>query len=668
MPWYIFSGLYLIIWSALLVHCLLRRRFYPIFGQRWGTRVFWLLTFVFLNPLLTFLYFVFGFLLGPGKSREPRKPIGLGSVAAIAFVGVVLALFEWPFTGYDAGPPVVLRKESPERPKSQEHLLQRSKESLRRLEAHIGTIRARSGVQTFGSTSAESDARASVRSVMLVCQSPHHLLDRAARAFQKALVRLPDVDNVEYYPYETWPEPGGPLPDVFITMDILEIHEKTLLCSRRLNAIIQWKIGSTPLAGPARQAHAQVPPVVAFNLESRLDYGSTSVAIESPRAEYKLEADGISAEMIKSISKQFENLLDKHGRLPQVPQILCGTYREPPAFAFLSDHSAQRLISGSGLFKNNHTVWRFAQKRATSEALTACGDELKTLGWGSEDLGNDSLSMQKADEHIHIFRERRRDASAETVDTAAPDKPSSNVSMFACYESDFTPDQMQQAMDALLESKAEIETLLAFERYLRTPEQSERLRAILEASPVCTLDGSLVLGRYWAQRGDTDKGRQWLMRARAMQRAEKGRDARSQEIRSLAVKLGDESLAEVTVSEQTLRDVGFVNTERLTEPLKVERALGEPVLLYRRLDGGRLHTFALRVVRSFEVPLLAPYGLLVVEKREGPSSSSQTAGRVRPDGVWAAEASVQGLAGQNESTQLTVESVGDERFLFLITP
>jgi hypothetical protein len=348
--------------------------------------------------------------------------------------------------------------------------------------------------------------------------------------------------------------------------------------------------------------------------------------------------------------------------------MLCGTYREPPTFAFLSDSSTQRLVSGSGLFKNNHTVWRFPEKRATSETLTACRDELKALGWGSEDLGKDSLWMQKADEHIHIFRERRREASAGAVETAEADKPSSNVSMFACHESDFTPDQMQQAMDALLESKAEIETLLLFERYLRTPEQSERLRAILETSPICTLDGSLVLGRYWAQRGDTDKGRQWLMRARAMQRAEKGRDARSQEIRSLARKLADESLAEVAVSEQTLRDVGFVNAEQLTEPLKVEKALGQPVLLYRRLDGGRLHTFALRVVRLFDAPSPAPYGLLVVEKREGPSSSSQTAGSVRPDGVWAAEASVQGLAGQNESAQLTVESVGDERFLFLITP
>lgn len=672
MPWYILSGLYLVVWSALLIHCLLRRQFYPIFGRRWGTKVFWLLTFVFLNPLLTFLYFVFGFLLGPGKTRQPGRPIGFGSVAAIAFVGVVLALFEWPFAGSDAGPVVVLQKESPGLRESQE---QKQEPNLENWTfpagggaAHVGTIKARSGVQTFGSTSAESDARVSVRSVMLVCQSPHRLLDRAAREFAKALVRLPDVDKVEYYPYETWPEPGARLPDVFITMDLLELREDTFLCSRRLSVLVQWKVDSAPFADPAGKVHDHAPPVLTFDLESRLDYGSATLGIESPRALYKLEADSISAEMIKSISKQFGNLLDKYGRLPQVHEMLYGSYREPPAFAFLNDNSAERLISGNGLFKNNHTVWRFAEKRGTNEALTAYRDELKTSGWGSEDLGKDYLWMQKGNEYIHVFRERRHDASAGAVEAGEPDKPSSNGSMIAYYESDFSPDQIRQAMDALLESGAETETLLVFERYLRSPEQSERLRAILEASGVCTLDGSLVLGRYWADRGDMDKGRRWLMRARAMQRAEKEPNAKSQEIRSLAKKLADESLADVALTEQTLRDVGFVNAEQLTEPLKTERALDEPVLLYRRLDGSRLHTFALRVVRSLEAPLPAPYGLLIVEKRGGRSSSSQTAGKVRPDGVWAAETSITDLAGENKPVQLTIECMGNKRFLFVLSP
>ncbi|MHC4355235.1 MAG: hypothetical protein ACYS0H_21245, partial [Planctomycetota bacterium] len=47
------------IWAVLLIHCLLKRKFFPLFGRGWGTKIFWLITFVFRNPLLTLLYVIF---------------------------------------------------------------------------------------------------------------------------------------------------------------------------------------------------------------------------------------------------------------------------------------------------------------------------------------------------------------------------------------------------------------------------------------------------------------------------------------------------------------------------------------------------------------------------------------------------------------------------------
>ncbi|MEK7993521.1 MAG: PLD nuclease N-terminal domain-containing protein [Planctomycetota bacterium] len=673
MPWYVLSGVYLIIWSALLVHCLLQRQFYPVFGRRRGTKIFWLLTFIFLNPLLTFLYFVFGFLLRPAKGAPPGKPVGFASVAAIAFVAFVLAFFEWPFPDHRQEPVILSRQAA-------EMKAQEPNESLRGLEApwgqaHVVLVKAKNGVQTIGSTSAESDDRASVRSIVLVCQSPHALLDRATREFQKVLIGFADVEKVEYYPYGTWPEPGGPLPDIFITMDMLELHEKAFLCNRRLRAVIQWQVSDTLFPGSARTNHANAPPTVTFNMESRLDHDSTMMGIESPRSVYKVEADGIAAEMAKSVGKQFANLLDKYGQLPRVPAALYGTYREPLEFSFLKDNKAERLISASGLFEDNHTIWRFVEQRRMDEALTAYRDQLQAAGWGAEVFAKDSLQMQKENERIYIFRDRRRDPAAGAVESGEPGKPAEHVAgkpssnvMIAHYESYFTGDRIQKAMDAWLESETQTKTLLAFERCFRTPEQAERLRAAIEASPLCTLGGSLMLGRYWADRGQTDKARESLMRARAMQRAEKQRDAKSRVIRALAKRLGDESLAETAVSEQVFCEVGFVNAGQLGGPLELERALDEPVLLYRRLDDGRLRTVALRVVHSRDVSSPAPYGLLAVDRRERRSNASETAGRTEPDGSWVADFSLQGAAGENESMMATVKSVGDERFLFVVHP
>ena len=661
MLWYVLNGLYLIIWSALLIHCLFRREFYPIFGPKWGTKVLWLLTFVFFNPLLTLIYFIFGFLLRPAKAQKRGKLIGFGSVVVIGCVGIVIVLFEWPLSGYKAKP-VVIQSESGKEKPTDAALLGSG------FEPHAGIIEAKNNVQTVSSTSAGDGAKVSTRSVLLICQHPHHLLDRTTRMFQKSLVRLPYVDKVAYYPFGTRPEPGGILPDVFITIDMPRVNENNFFRGRKLKAVIKWKAGSSMFPGPSHSVRAYMPPVVNFNIEGQLDHESRMVGIESPQSKYKLEADNISGEMIKSISKQFESLLDKHGQLPRLPEKLYGTYHEPPEFSFIRDDMVLWMISGRGLFKNNHTVWRFVDERGTEEALTAYHDELQTVGWSAEDISKEYLQMQKGNEHIYIFCQPRRDLKSGAIVGSDPQMSVSSVPMIAHYESYLTNDQMQKAMDALLGGGVEVKTLLVFEKFFHTPQQQERLRSIIEHSSVHTLDGYLAFVRYWADHNEMEKGRESLLCARAMQRAEKGHNVKAQEIKSLAKKLGDEGLADVPIGEDIFSEMGFINAEQLTKRLEIERALDEPVLFYRRLDSGDLHTFALRIVCSREPSPSVPYRLLTVEKRKDRSSSSETDGKIKPDGVWITDSSLNGLTRENKSIHLKVEGLGNERFLFAITP
>ncbi len=668
MPWYALSGLYLIVWSALLIHCLLQREFYPIFGRRWGTKVLWLLTFVFLNPLLTLVYFVFGFLLNPPKAKAEEQggssqtvPICFGSAVAIVLIGVVLVLFELPLSSSKSEPVFISNESGKNKPTEQE-------DSSGRFQVHIGTINANNKIQTLSSTSAGSGARVSMRNILIICKSPHDLLDRAMREFQKSLAQLPYVGEVAYYPFGTWPKPGGLLPDVFITINMPRVNEESFLHSRSFKAIIKWTAGSSIFAGTSHSDRPNTLPVVGFDIESQLEHESKMFGIESSRAKYKLAANSICSEMIKSMSKQFGNLLDKYGQMPESPEILHGVYHEPPELSFLKSDEVQQLISGKGLLKNNHTVWQFTDERQIDKALMAYRDELKTLGWGQEDLGKEYLRMQKANENIYIFRQRRRDSKAGTIFWSEPEKIASEASLIADYESDFTDDQMQKAMDALLDSDVEMKTLLIFERYFRTPKQLERLRSIIEESPVNTLDGCLMLARYWADRGQTDKGRESLLRARAMQRTEKGHNVRADEIKSLASELGDESLAEVPVDEEIFRQMGFINPEQLNDPIEIEKPINEPVLFYRRLGDGELQTVALRIIRSQESSYLVPYHLLTVESRKGSSSSSENGGKVMPDGVWVVDTSLNALTNKSKSIQLQVKSLGNEHFLFTITP
>jgi hypothetical protein len=666
MPWYAFSVLYLIIWSALLIHCLFKREFYPIFGKGWGTKVLWLVTFVFFNPLLTFVYFIFGSLPRPPRADEHKEHsrtarTGFGSAIAIACIGVVLVLFELPSKANKAEPVVTLNESGKEKPAE-------PNEPFYKFGVHLGTISARNSVQTLSSTSAGSGDRMSTRNILLICQSPHRLLDCTAREFQKSLAQLPYVDKVTYCPFGTRPKPVGHLPDVFITINMPEVNEKTFLRSRYIKAIIKWTAGSSIFADASNSVQNYTPPVVKFDIESQLDHESEMFGIESSQAKYKLAADDICREMIKSISKQFENLLDKYGRMPELPEILNGTYHEPPELSFLEGDKVEQLISGYGLLKNNHTLWRFVETRKTEKALAAYLDELKNLGWGQEDLGKDYLRMQKGNEHIYIFRHRQRDSKAGTFFWSESEKTGSETSLIADYESYLTNDQMQKAMDALLDCNVEIKTILIFEKYFSTPQQLERLRSIIEQSPVQTLDGCLILARYWADRGEMEKGRELLLRARAMQRTEKDYNVRVEEIKDLAKKLGDESLADVPVTEEIFREMGFINIEQLTEPMEIERSINEPVLFYRRLDDGELKTFALRVIRSQEPSYSVPYQLLTVESQKGNSSSSENGGKVMPGGAWVVKSSINVLASESKSIQLQVKCLDNEHFMFAVTP
>jgi hypothetical protein len=42
----------------------------------------------------------------------------------------------------------------------------------------------------------------------------------------------------------------------------------------------------------------------------------------------------------------------------------------------------------------------------------------------------------------------------------------------------------------------------------------------------------------------------------------------------------------------------FINPEQLKEPVEIEKAISEPVLLYRNLGDGELQTFSLQIIRS----------------------------------------------------------------------
>ena len=87
MLWYLSVGIYLLVWTLLLIHCLRRRYFYPLLGRQLATKILWLATFLFLSPPLTLIYAIFGVMIKPSDSHKQLKLIRPASVLILALIG-----------------------------------------------------------------------------------------------------------------------------------------------------------------------------------------------------------------------------------------------------------------------------------------------------------------------------------------------------------------------------------------------------------------------------------------------------------------------------------------------------------------------------------------------------------------------------------------------------
>jgi hypothetical protein len=267
-----------------------------------------------------------------------------------------------------------------------------------------------------------------------------------------------------------------------------EFAEDEFLHSRRLQAKIKWKASSSmfeEMSDLTRSLNNN--PLIQFNITSEIRYDSTMIGIESPEAEYKLEAKNISNEMTKSVSKQLENLLGNYKELPELPDFLFGNYTEPPEFSFLKKENSVQLFSGNGLLKDNCTIWVLKDKRETSEALNEYSEAMKNAGWEEEKRGDDYLCMHKNNERMHIFRQSHKYLFAEPI--LKDDSP--HTSMIAHYESIFSDERLEKVIDELVKSKVDTNTLLIFEKYFKTPQQKKLICSLIEKVSTSTLNGHI---------------------------------------------------------------------------------------------------------------------------------------------------------------------------------
>jgi hypothetical protein len=146
----------------------------------------------------------------------------------------------------------------------------------------------------------------------------------------------------------------------------------------------------------------------------------------------------------------------------------------------------------------------------------------------------------------------------------------------------------------------------------------------VESQQVKTMDGHLLIGRHYAGRDETAKAIEALMMARALARAQRKHDPAAQEIKSLAKKIGDESLTKVELGVETYQRAGFIDMSAVDMDSAYERGVDEPLLFYAMSvdeEGSgktQIKTVAIRISKAIGTE--DQYEVETVMKQRGSSS------------------------------------------------
>ncbi len=660
MLWHTLKILYLLLWLVLLVHCFRKKRFFPILGSGLSTKALWLLTFLFFNPLLTLLYLIFGLALRPPIKRKARALGRVGSVLAAVLIVATVVLFEMPAIGDRQSGPVVITEDDT-KPTGKPALT---------FEANAGKLASSNNYSTSTFSSHSQNARFSAASILILCRDDHLLLDKVTRILQQQLAAQPYVKRVTYYPPSEAADMKEMLPDVFIMLAMPRIDETKSPIGRKLDATLTCSAGRTLYPGHSHTFYSNSPPVINFGIESTLEHKSNFTGIESRQARYKQQARDIADQLAKGLIGQFDKWKDAHGLLPELPDFLYPLTTDVCDFDFLQGESARVILSGTGLLLNNHTTWMFIDDRPTLDVLKECRDKLRQLGWrGGRELDGESkhpiesMTMSKGDEQITIFRQRRRNRNLGRIVFDNSDEPAKPMPMIAHYRSLFTSDQMNNAMDQLLNADVDIETIMIFEQFIRNDQHKEKFLSLIEQNPVQSMRGCLTLADFYADENQLEKATAAFMRARVFARVDKKLNPESNRFKQIAKKLGDESLAKAAMDISHFTEAGFIDLTDRTETATVEKGLNDPAAFCIVNDEGDICTVVLTIQpaapSSESSPLPRQYELARIVKTKNSSSVGTSSYRPGPTSVYLRDWGLD---------LVTIKSLANERFRFSISP
>ncbi|MBN1362124.1 MAG: hypothetical protein JW993_16130 [Sedimentisphaerales bacterium] len=610
---------YVVFWAVLLVLCLRKRDFCPIFSDSRNTRQFWLATFVLVNPVLTVLYLIFGQLRSP-QARPVRAVRDVAVVIAIAgfFLNIPGLTHVWmqPFMGRSAG-----SAEPGDEPA---------------VTARAAIIEAANNNSASSMTSSSDNNRLACRRMAVIVEGEHPLLVRTGSALAERLEAIPAVEEVELHANGAFPPAGQRAPDVFVRLYLGNIQETPIPYSLKLRAEIGAEVGQSPLASTHHYRDTFMPPLLDFSTNIELTHTSTTTGYESVR--YSMAAENIAKELSGQIAKALDQWADKHGLLPELPADVYGQYVPHELPGPLARFEPTLLGSYTGLLTRNETYLQFSLTGEPAESIRSVRDAMTDLGW--KELSSDwepsriDLRLEKDNRRIHVFQVRPRDPFSGVTVTSDRAQPAPAHLFGIADTQSFSYDERRVVLDGLLTQPYSLEHLMLFERMFDKPQQ-ERWLEILESLPTRDVFAQIRLGEMYQRRDLPDKAAEALKLARALLWAEQDKSRYQSRLKSLAKNLGDEDMAGVVPTRPDFLDAGFIEIEPATDAFEIEVGVGEPALMF--YDDPEDEPLVLNIQIASLPSDRDPYEFRRLQRQGGRSIYGTRTGFSQSNGLWHVE-------------------------------
>ena len=455
----------------------------------------------------------------------------------------------------------------------------RSSESMPKLQ--VGKTETRSSMTSGASSKAPKYATFNSGRVLLLSNNPHPFCRKIVDRLEQLLKESPHIQAVERLNEPVTITQRDGAPDLFLRVDLVSAKGSGVLTST-FKSVVTATLGNTPWFDTIHMRGDGSAPVVSMEWNATVDSESTFLGLTTDR--YEEAAHDIAQSLAKSMTKKLAELSEEHPTLPSLPVEFFGPYEPVADFDWLSTVSARRSASYCGLFTHNETYWQFQTSTNPGPVLEQIAQSLKGAGWEVEprDLNStlaQRLKARQGEAWVNIFRKFRTHTLLDE-DSSDPRR----FEFIVCHHKPLSRTERAQALELLLNRTPwDSETLLPFVHSF-APDQRQRFYDRLTQIGSSSPKGCVQLANLFLDQGRTNDAQHQLLKAHALSATRPDSASLQKQIMELADKIEPLLWGKFEYTPEICRELGFIEIEKVTQPLEFTRPFGQPLAFFKRFS------------------------------------------------------------------------------------